>query len=358
MRTLCRFLAAAVCAGLSVGTLLAQSSSGTITGRVLDPSGQVVPGATVTLVRTDTRQARTLVTPASGDITFASLQPGPYTLQVGAPGFKTLEKADLSLSASERLSVGNLVLEIGGPDGDRRRPRRGHAGPDGELGARRPGRLQPGGPAADARPRHLRPDAHPARRRLRRPWKRRDRPATSPEAISGTRGIYSGASIDGVSGNVRSGNQPGYHDRHGRRGRGEGAPQQLSGRVRKGRGRHRQHRHQGRHQRVPRLGLLLWPPREAERQQLLRERGGQRARAVSIQHRGRHTRRSAPRRPLQKGKDKLFFFLQYEYRPSTEPQGTRGTTRCRRRPSATATSVGRWATRGAISIRPPGSSIR
>ncbi|HEY2942734.1 MAG TPA: carboxypeptidase-like regulatory domain-containing protein, partial [Vicinamibacteria bacterium] len=114
MRTFCRLLAAAaVCAGLSAGSLFAQTSSGTITGRVLDQSGEAVPGATVTLVRTDMREVRTLVTPASGAITFASLQPGPYTLQVAAPGFKAFEKAGLSLSASERLSVGDLVLEIG-----------------------------------------------------------------------------------------------------------------------------------------------------------------------------------------------------------------------------------------------------
>ena len=110
MRTLCRVLAAAACAGFSVSTLFAQSSSGTITGRVVDPSGQAVPGARVTLVRTDTREVRSLVTRESGDITFASLQPGRYDMRVEAPGFKTIEKADLSLSSSERLSVGNVAL--------------------------------------------------------------------------------------------------------------------------------------------------------------------------------------------------------------------------------------------------------
>src|SRR5688572_13250420 len=102
MRTVCRILVAVVCAGLSVGTLCAQSSSGTITGRVLDQSGRAVPGATVTLVRTDISEVRSLVTRESGDITFASLQPGPFTLRVEAPGFETIEKANLSLSSSER----------------------------------------------------------------------------------------------------------------------------------------------------------------------------------------------------------------------------------------------------------------
>src|SRR5262245_41428150 len=113
MRTLVRFLAAGLCVGLSAGALFAQSSSGTITGRALDPSGQPVPGATVTLTKTDTNEVRKLVTSASGDITFASLQPGPYSLDIEASGFKTFKKDGFNLSAADRLSVGNVQLQIG-----------------------------------------------------------------------------------------------------------------------------------------------------------------------------------------------------------------------------------------------------
>jgi len=49
---------------LIAGAAWAQSSSGTITGRVLDPTGQTVPGATLTLTKTDTRDVRTFTTPA------------------------------------------------------------------------------------------------------------------------------------------------------------------------------------------------------------------------------------------------------------------------------------------------------
>ncbi len=90
-----------------------QSSTGTITGRVLDSSGTSVPGATVTLTKSDTRDRRTLTTPESGDFVFTALQPGPYTLRIEAKGFNVLEKTGLFLTSTERLSAGDLVLKIG-----------------------------------------------------------------------------------------------------------------------------------------------------------------------------------------------------------------------------------------------------
>jgi Carboxypeptidase regulatory-like domain len=205
MRTSRQCLAAAVWVALSVGTLSAQSSSGTITGRALDPSGLAVPGATATLIKTDTGEGRTLVTPASGDITFASLPPGPYTLQLEMPGFKTVQRPDLLLSASERLSIGDLVLELG---------------PQNETVLVR-GEVTPVQTASSERSALV--DYNQV---AQLPTRGRDifglmptlagvvydgrggegiGQANSPEAISGVRGIYSSASIDGVSGNVRSG---------------------------------------------------------------------------------------------------------------------------------------------------------
>src|SRR5215470_13220942 len=119
MRILLRFLTGVVCAGLvctglCVDPAFAQSSSGTISGRVIDESGQPVPGATVTLVRTDIQDVRTLVTPSTGVVVFTSLQPGPYMLEVELTGFSKLQKTNLTLNASERLSVGDLALKVGG----------------------------------------------------------------------------------------------------------------------------------------------------------------------------------------------------------------------------------------------------
>jgi Carboxypeptidase regulatory-like domain len=205
MRAARQCLTVATCVCLSSGTLFAQSSSGTITGRALDPSGLPVPGATVTLVKTDTGEGRTLVTPSSGDITFASLPPGPYTLQLEMPGFKTLQKPDLLLSSSERLSVGDLVLELG---------------PQNETVLVR-GEVTPVQTASSERSALV--DYNQV---AQLPTRGRDifglmptlpgvvydgrgsegiGQANSPQAVSGVRGFYSGANIDGISGNVRSG---------------------------------------------------------------------------------------------------------------------------------------------------------
>src|SRR5690349_14454254 len=106
MRFCLRLLAATffVCAP-PTSTLLAQSSSGTISGRVLDATGHSVPGATVTVSKVDTREVRTFSTSELGEFVFTALQPGPYSLKVEATGFKTLEKTELVLNASERLAA-------------------------------------------------------------------------------------------------------------------------------------------------------------------------------------------------------------------------------------------------------------
>src|SRR4051812_45237757 len=92
---------------------MGQSSSATISGRVLDPSGQGIPDAGISLVRTDTGDSRTLKSGQQGEFVFASLQPGTYDLVAKAAGFKNLDKKGLVLSASEHVSAGELRMQIG-----------------------------------------------------------------------------------------------------------------------------------------------------------------------------------------------------------------------------------------------------
>ncbi len=91
----------------------AQTISGTISGRVVDPSGAVVPGATVRLVEQSTNVAVTTKVLSDGDFAFPVVLPGTYTITVEAPGFKKFVKRGLVLTASERLSAGTLALEVG-----------------------------------------------------------------------------------------------------------------------------------------------------------------------------------------------------------------------------------------------------
>ncbi len=91
----------------------AQTSTGMISGRVLDQQGGVVPGAEVVLTQTETGVTLQTVTDETGNFVFPAVQPGKYTIAIGMPGFKRLEQKDLILTSSERLFAGNLRLEIG-----------------------------------------------------------------------------------------------------------------------------------------------------------------------------------------------------------------------------------------------------
>jgi hypothetical protein len=48
-----------------------------------------------------------------GNFQVTNLQPGSYTIRVELASFRTLERKNVVLSAAERLSVGNLPLEVG-----------------------------------------------------------------------------------------------------------------------------------------------------------------------------------------------------------------------------------------------------
>ena len=91
----------------------AQSITGSISGSVLDGTGSAVPAARLKLVNAATGAERATLTNESGEFVISSLGPGQYSLSVQVTGFKTLARKDIVLTAAERLSVGNLTLELG-----------------------------------------------------------------------------------------------------------------------------------------------------------------------------------------------------------------------------------------------------
>ena len=73
---------------ISTPTLLGQTAgTGALTGTLKDPSGAVIPNATVTAISVDTTQARTATTDADGTYRFTLLPPGIYGLKFTASGF-------------------------------------------------------------------------------------------------------------------------------------------------------------------------------------------------------------------------------------------------------------------------------
>ena len=84
------------CLGVILGVFIfanqaaAQRGTG-LTGVVEDPSGAVIPGATLTLVDGTTGEARRTASDGSGRFRFENVLPGSYTLRAQAEEFQTLE---------------------------------------------------------------------------------------------------------------------------------------------------------------------------------------------------------------------------------------------------------------------------
>jgi hypothetical protein len=81
------------------------AGSGTVTGTVTDPSGSVVPGASVVLRNTGTGIERKTETNDAGIYQAPFLQPGPYEIRAGKSGFGTVLHKDLNLQVGQTLSV-------------------------------------------------------------------------------------------------------------------------------------------------------------------------------------------------------------------------------------------------------------
>ena len=66
----------------------AQTFYGTMTGTVTDPTGGVLPGASVTVTNTGTNSKAHAVTDAAGNFRFVNLVPASYQVDVEMAGFK------------------------------------------------------------------------------------------------------------------------------------------------------------------------------------------------------------------------------------------------------------------------------
>jgi hypothetical protein len=81
------------------------TATGALAGEVLDPSGAVVPGATLRLVDQSTSRTLTGISSNSGRFSFLLLPPGSYELQASKPDFETLELLGLEVYVTETLEV-------------------------------------------------------------------------------------------------------------------------------------------------------------------------------------------------------------------------------------------------------------
>lgn len=98
-------------AGLITGH--AQTTAGTLTGNVVDPSNAAVAGATITVTDNATNKAKTVETNQQGTFVVPQLEFGTYTVTVTATGFKTYTATEVKIDVGKEYSL-NVALEPGG----------------------------------------------------------------------------------------------------------------------------------------------------------------------------------------------------------------------------------------------------
>jgi hypothetical protein len=97
-------LAATIC--------FAQESRGSITGKVIDPQGAVVPGAKVTVTNVQTNVSNTVIANSTGYWEVNFLIPGDYSVTAESQGFKTMKHSGITLNTGDRLAI-DTKMELG-----------------------------------------------------------------------------------------------------------------------------------------------------------------------------------------------------------------------------------------------------
>jgi hypothetical protein len=101
-RKVARFFAAILFALSCVFVAQAQVTTGSVRGTVTDPDGAVVPNAKVTITKKSNNSSNTAQTSGSGQFEFNNLLVGnDYTVTVEAPNFKTLTLTDVNVTLNQ-----------------------------------------------------------------------------------------------------------------------------------------------------------------------------------------------------------------------------------------------------------------
>src|SRR5579872_689572 len=109
-----RFAVFAIFISLVSSHIVAAQSltSGTISGRVTDPTGAVIPGASVTIENLVSGYKQSATTDSSGNFGFANVPFNPYHLTAGANGFQLAEQ-DVNVRSSVPIHL-PITLQIAG----------------------------------------------------------------------------------------------------------------------------------------------------------------------------------------------------------------------------------------------------
>src|SRR5262245_20772273 len=103
---------AAICLTLSAAIAGAQVPTGTISGRVTDSSGGVLPGVTVTATSPNLQGPRVIVTSSFGDYVIPLLPPGTYTVTFELSGLQIVSH-EVDVASTENVPL-DTTIGVGG----------------------------------------------------------------------------------------------------------------------------------------------------------------------------------------------------------------------------------------------------
>jgi Carboxypeptidase regulatory-like domain len=107
-----RLVALLISIALAAVLVPAQETRSTLTGRVTDPAGAVIPEAVITITDSDTGAVTVVKTDNAGDYTAPFLLPGTYKVSVEMSGFKAYVHTGLVLQTEQTVAE-NIVLQVG-----------------------------------------------------------------------------------------------------------------------------------------------------------------------------------------------------------------------------------------------------
>ena len=94
-------------------TQRAANDNALLSGTVYDPTGAVIPGATVIVKNMKTKESTSVLATEDGKFAFTALSEGMYSLTVKLEPFKTLAVTDVKVEADKVLNM-DVTLELSG----------------------------------------------------------------------------------------------------------------------------------------------------------------------------------------------------------------------------------------------------
>jgi hypothetical protein len=111
-RTSCVWIATLTAILVVSSAAWAQLSTASINGTVRDPSGGVIPSATIVLHNVATGVSRTTLTNNSGNYVFVDVAPGVYTLEASKAGFAVSRQSQFTLYVNQTATF-DFTLNVG-----------------------------------------------------------------------------------------------------------------------------------------------------------------------------------------------------------------------------------------------------